>query len=60
MSSSGGRLAAATRAVVHPGQRRKRVYPGRMPDLLAWLRGHPWQADSLLALLLVVASSGQW
>jgi hypothetical protein len=31
-----------------------------MPDLLAWLRCHPWQADGLLALLLVVASSGQW
>ena len=60
MSRSGGRLAAAARAAVHPGQRRKHAYSGYMPDLLAWLRRHPWQADGLLALLLVVISSGQW
>jgi signal transduction histidine kinase len=31
-----------------------------MPDVLGWLRRHPWQADGLLALLLVALSSGQW
>jgi signal transduction histidine kinase len=31
-----------------------------MADLLAWLRRHPWQADGLLALLLIALSSGQW
>ena len=36
------------------------AYAGRVPDLLAWLRRHPWQADGLLALLLVLFSSGQW
>jgi signal transduction histidine kinase len=36
------------------------AYPGRVPDVLGWLRRHPWQADSLLALLLVAASAGQW
>ena len=36
------------------------AYPGRVPDVLGWLRRHPWQADGLLALLLVVISSGQW
>ena len=28
------------------------AYPGRVPDVLGWLRGHPWQADGLLALPL--------
>ena len=36
------------------------AYPGRVPDVLGWVRRHPWQADSLLAVLLVAASSGQW
>ena len=36
------------------------AYPGRVPDMLGWLRRHPWQADGLLALLLVALSSGQW
>ena len=36
------------------------AYAGRVPDLLAWLRRHPWQADGLLALLLVALSRGQW
>jgi hypothetical protein len=36
------------------------AYPGHVPDVLGWLRRHPWQADSLLALLLVAASAGQW
>jgi signal transduction histidine kinase len=36
------------------------AYPGRVPEVLGWLRRHPWQADSLLALLLVAASAGQW
>jgi signal transduction histidine kinase len=31
-----------------------------VPDVLGWLRRHPWQADSLLALLLAAASAGQW
>jgi signal transduction histidine kinase len=31
-----------------------------MPDAPGWLRRHPWQADGLLALLLVALSSGQW
>src|SRR5215472_6142484 len=58
MSRPAGRLAAA--AGVHRGQRLGRTYPWRMTDLLAWLRRHPWQVDGLLALLLVVISSGQW
>ena len=36
------------------------AYPGRVPDVPGWLRRHPWQADGLLALLLVALSSGQW
>jgi signal transduction histidine kinase len=36
------------------------AYPGRVPDMPGWLRRHPWQADTLLAVLLVAASSGQW
>ena len=36
------------------------AYPGRVPDMLGWLRRHPWQADGLLALLLAAASAGQW
>ncbi len=36
------------------------TYPGRVPDTLDWLRRHPWQADGLLALLLVALSSDQW
>ena len=36
------------------------AYAGRVPDLLAWLRRHPWQADGLLALLLAAMSAGQW
>ena len=36
------------------------TYPGRVPDMLGWLRRHPWQADGLLALLLVALSSDQW
>jgi signal transduction histidine kinase len=36
------------------------AYPGRVPDMLGWLRRHPWQADGLLALLLAALSSGQW
>jgi signal transduction histidine kinase len=31
-----------------------------VPDVLGWLRRHPWQADGLLALLLVALSAGQW
>ena len=40
--------------------RKGRAYPGHMPDVPGWLRRHPWQADGLLALLLVALSSGQW
>jgi signal transduction histidine kinase len=36
------------------------AYPGRVRDVTGWLRRHPWQADGLLALLLVALSSGQW
>jgi len=36
------------------------TYAGTVPEVLTWLRRHPWQADGLLALLLVVISSGQW
>ena len=36
------------------------TYAGEVPEVLTWLRGHPWQADGLLALLLVAISSGQW
>jgi signal transduction histidine kinase len=31
-----------------------------VPDVLGWLRRHPWQADGLLALLLAAMSAGQW
>ena len=50
MSGSGSQVPAP----------RAGAYPGRVPDVLGWLRGHPWQADGLLALLLVALSSGQW
>ena len=40
--------------------REGRAYPGHMPDVPGWLRRHPWQADGLLALLLVALSRGQW
>ena len=50
MSRSGSQLSAA----------RADAYPGRVPDMLGWQRSHPWQADGLLALLLVAISSGQW
>jgi signal transduction histidine kinase len=40
--------------------RRNRAYAGHMPDVFGWLRRHPWQADGLLALLLVALSRGQW
>jgi signal transduction histidine kinase len=36
------------------------TYPGEVRQVLTWLRGHPWRADSLLALMLVAISSGQW
>src|SRR5215471_7867559 len=36
------------------------TYAGEVPEVPTWLRGHPWQADGLLALLLVAISSGQW
>src|SRR5215470_17215991 len=50
MSRSGGQLPAP----------RADAYPGRVPDKLGWLRHHPWQADGLLALLLVALSYRQW
>jgi signal transduction histidine kinase len=44
-------------------QRTARVldaYPGRvLRDVLSWVRNHPWQADSLLALVLAALSQGQ-
>ena len=30
-----------------------------MPRVWSWLRGHPWQADGLLALVLLALSAGQ-
>jgi signal transduction histidine kinase len=60
MSRSGVRPAPAPGDGIHPQQRADRTYPGHMADLLAWLRRHPWQADGLLALLLVALSAGQW
>src|SRR6516225_1156755 len=60
MSRSAGRPPAAAGSGVHSRQRPGRTYPGHMDALLAWLRRHPWQADGLLALLLIVISSGQW
>jgi signal transduction histidine kinase len=36
------------------------AYPGLMSALRAWLRRHPWEADGLLAVLLVALSAGQW
>ena len=36
------------------------AYPGRVSGMIGWLRRHPWQADSLLALLLAAGSRGQW
>jgi signal transduction histidine kinase len=31
-----------------------------VPDVLAWLRRYPWQADGLLAMLLVLLSADEW
>jgi signal transduction histidine kinase len=39
---------------------RASAYPGLMSALRAWLRRHPWEADGLLAVLLVALSAGQW
>ncbi len=50
MSRSGSRVSAPEAD----------AYPGRVPDMLGWRRRHPWQADGLLALLLVALSAGQW
>jgi signal transduction histidine kinase len=50
MSRSGSQVSAS----------RADAYPGRVTDVIGWLRRHPWQADGLLALLLVAFSSGQW
>ena len=50
MSGSGSRVSAPWAD----------AYPGRVPDMLGWLRRHPWQADGLLALLLVALSADQW
>jgi signal transduction histidine kinase len=36
------------------------AYPGHvLQDVRDWLRRHPWQADSLLALVLALLSAGQ-
>jgi signal transduction histidine kinase len=35
------------------------AYPWPVPKVFPWLRGHPWQADGLLALVLLVVSAGQ-
>jgi signal transduction histidine kinase len=50
MSRSGGQVPAP----------RAGAYPERVPDIPGWLRRHPWQADGLLALLLLALSRGQW
>jgi signal transduction histidine kinase len=50
MSRSGSQVSAS----------RADAYPGRVTDVIGWLRRHPWEADGLLALLLVAFSSGQW
>src|SRR5580704_9585789 len=36
-----------------------RAYPWPMPTMWSWLRGHPWQADGLLALVLFALSAQQ-
>src|SRR5580692_6600387 len=36
-----------------------RAYPWPMPTMWSWLRGHPWQADGLLALVLFALSAHQ-
>jgi signal transduction histidine kinase len=39
---------------------RSGTYPGRVAkDVVAWLRAHPWQADTLLAVLLFLLSADQ-
>lgn len=36
------------------------AYPGKvLPDVRAWMRGHPWQADTLLAVVLLALSAHQ-
>src|ERR1700728_4490029 len=37
----------------------RRAYPWPMPTVRSWLRGHPWQADGLLALVLFALSAHQ-
>jgi hypothetical protein len=37
------------------------AYPGNvLPDMRAWMRSHPWQADGLLVAVLFAFSAGQW
>ena len=35
------------------------TYPGHVQDALAWLRSHSWEADLVLAVLVLAASAGQ-
>jgi signal transduction histidine kinase len=52
MTMSGGRRTPA------PGGS---TYPGKvLPDVRAWMRSHPWQADGLLAVALFSFSAGEW
>src|SRR6202046_2357510 len=50
-----------TRSLRRPGPRaRSATYSGRVArDVVAWLRAHPWQADTLLAVLLFLLSVQQ-
>jgi signal transduction histidine kinase len=51
MTRSGGRRTSAPRTGAYPGYVLQNVY--------AWLRRHPWQADSALAVVLLALSADQ-
>lgn len=51
MTRSGGRRTSAPSAGAYPGYVLQNVY--------AWLRRHPWQADSALAVVLLALSADQ-
>jgi hypothetical protein len=51
MTRSGGRRTSAPSAGAYPGYVLQNVY--------AWLRRHPWQADSALAVVLLALSTDQ-
>ncbi len=36
------------------------AYPGYVPSVYGWLRRHPWQVDTIAAVVLVACGSGEW